>query len=237
MFELLSERNERYKAYALLPYQQSANLEKVRGTENFFVSDGQDRLVTFEAETLKRHEIFMDVIEENVTRGVEVQLSAFWDIAPPLMMVLQSIPEDLDNIGIQIPPTEYEENTTYHRFPLQYLYSLLSHTQRSTYQFIESQTNLLCLLHEAKTGVMASGCKLIEAQRLKGGEDEDTVRSEVRAVTKQQEQSLTADLKEKVEMVEGQWTEALGSRLEYTKRRVKDRLIRQGGWDDMEDNS
>lgn len=235
VYELLSERNDRYKAIAVLPYRQSGDLEKVRGTEDFFYNDGQDRLVSFEAETLKRHEMFMDVIEENVTRGVEIQLSAFWDIAPPLLTILQSVPADLRAFAVQVPRNEYDENPIYHRYPLQYMYSLLSHAQRSTYQFIESQTNLLCLLHEAKTGVMIARCKLLEAQRLKSGDSEERVREEIKSVTRREEETLTADLKDKVATVEGQWTEALGSQLADTKRRVEDRLVQQGGWDVMEE--
>src|SRR5690606_22265771 len=120
------------------------------------------RRVEYETEALQRIEQFMDVIEENVKRGVETHLSAFWDIAPPLLDLVQQIPDDLDNLRIKIPPAEYQENPSYHEFPLQYLYSLLCHAEKSTYQFIESQTNLLCLLHEVKSGVMTTSCRLTE---------------------------------------------------------------------------
>lgn len=234
VYDLLTERNEKYKAIVILPYQQSGNHDKVRSTEWFFLNDGQDRLVAFETETLKRHETFMDVIEENVTRGVELQLSAFWDIAPPLLTILQSIPANLAGFGIRIPPDEYEENPSYHDYPLQYLYTLLSHAGKSTYQFIESQTNLLCLLHEAKTGVMLARCKVMEAERVRNGENEESVHKEWVAATGEEEKTLTADLKDKVQMVESQWTEALGSQLADTKRRVRESLRQEGGWDDLE---
>ena len=137
-----------------LPYIQTKNDQKVKEATNFFNRDAQDRKVVFEKEILKRYEDFLDTIEQNVTRGVEAQLSAFWDIAPGLLAIVQKVPYRLEGFGIHIPPSEYDENPSYHDFPLQYLYSLLAHAGRSAYQFIESQINLLCLLHEVKTGVM-----------------------------------------------------------------------------------
>lgn len=232
MFELEDERNDRYKTIILTPYLQTGNKEKVKEAENFFQRDAQDRRVVFEKETLKRFEDFMNVIEENVTRGVEVQLSAFWDIAPGLLAVVQKVPSRLDGFQILIPPKEYEENPVYHDFPLQYLYSLLAHAGKSTYQFIESQINLLCLLHEVKTGVMTAGSRLLETQRSLAGEDATSVDREMRAIRQDEEARLTDDLKEKVALVEGQWGEALGQGLEDCKDRVEAFLEEQGGWDD-----
>ncbi|KAL2001003.1 hypothetical protein VTN02DRAFT_2348 [Thermoascus thermophilus] len=234
IYDLLSERDEKYRAVVSLPYRQSNNEEKIRETDAFFTRDALDRRVQYEAGTLARLESFMDVIEEHVVRGVEIHLSVFWDIAPSLLDLLQKIPEDLRGFEIQIPANEYEENPSYHRHPLQYLYSLLSHAEKSTYQYIESQTNLLCLLHEVKSAVTAATCKLMEAQRIRQGEAEDVVRREMQESRAEKERALTADLKDKVSTVEGQWTEALGSTIEAVRERVKKWLMAEGGWEELE---
>ncbi|KAK2762066.1 hypothetical protein FQN54_001073 [Arachnomyces sp. PD_36] len=233
VYDLLSERNEKYRSIVTLPYKQAKNEEKIRETDAFFEKDARDRRVAYETETLQRYEGFLDVIEENVVRGVEVQLSAFWDIAPSLHTVLLKVPDDLRSFNVQIPPEELDENPSYHRSPLQYLYSLLSHADKSTYQFIESQINLLCLLHEVKSGVMSANYKLMEVERIRSGESEDAVKREVLNSKSEEERVLTSDLKDKVATVEGQWAEALGSQLEAVKGRVRDWLVAEGGWDEM----
>ncbi|USP81729.1 hypothetical protein yc1106_09003 [Curvularia clavata] len=232
MFEMEDERNDLYRDIIVLPYVQTKNDQKVKEATTFFQRDGQDRKVTFEKETLKRYEDLMNVIEQNVTRGVETQLSAFWDIAPGLLAIVQQVPRNLQGFGVLVPPQEYEETPAYHDFPLQYLYTLLAHAGRSAYQFIESQINLLCLLHEVKTGVMTAGSRLLETQRLLEGEDLAGVNQEMKAIRADEERRLTDDLKEKVGLVESQWNEALGQGLEDCKRRVEEHLTRQGGWDD-----
>jgi hypothetical protein len=234
IYDLLGESNEKYRAIVTLPYKQSKNEEKLGETDAFFVKDSFDRRVQFEAKSLARVEAFMDVVEENVRRGVETHLSAFWDIAPSLLTLVQQVPENLSDLQIEIPAQEYEENPSYYHFPLQYLYSLLSHAEKSSYQFIESQTNLLCLLHEVRSGVMVANCRLMEAQRTRHGEPEDSVRSEMQEMQAREERELTADLKEKVSTVEGQWTEALGSHIQTLRERVKSRLLAEDGWDDTE---
>ncbi|KAF2704612.1 hypothetical protein K504DRAFT_390164 [Pleomassaria siparia CBS 279.74] len=232
MFELEDERNDLYKDIIVLPYIQAKNDQKVQEASVFFSRDAQDRKVVFEKESLKRYEDFMNAIEENVTRGVEAQLSAFWDIAPGLLTVVQKIPQRLQGFEILIPPQEFEENPVYHDSPLQYLYSLLAHAGRSASQFIESQTNLLCLLHEVKTGVMIAGTRLLETQRILEGEDLANVESEMRAIRADEEARLTYDLKDKVGLVESQWGEALGNGLEDCKTRVETFLVNSGGWDE-----
>lgn len=232
MFELEDERNDLYRDIIVLPYVQSKNEQKVKEATSFFQRDAQDRKVTFEKEALKRYEDLMDVIEQNVTRGVEAQLSAFWDIAPGLLAIVQQVPHQLQGFEVLVPPQEYDENPAYHDFPLQYLYTLLAHAGRSAYQFIESQTNLLCLLHEVKTGVMTAGSRLLETQRLLEGEDLAGVDREMKAIRADEEHRLTDDLKEKVGLVESQWSEALGTGLEECKSRVERHLTGQGGWDD-----
>ncbi|KAF2233975.1 hypothetical protein EV356DRAFT_567561 [Viridothelium virens] len=233
MFELQAEQDELYRAVVVTPYRLVGNAEKVAEAEDFFARDKQDRRVAFATETLRRFEEFHAVVEENVTRGVEVQLSAFWDIAPGLLAVVQKVPgSGLEGFEIQIPPQEYEENPSYHEFPMQYLYSLLAHAQKSAYQFIESQINLLCLLHEVKTGVMTAGSRLLEMQRYLAGEDFASVDREMKAVRQDEEARLTVDLKEKVALVEGQWAEALGKGLGQCKGRVERFLLEKGGWDE-----
>ncbi|CAG5140775.1 uncharacterized protein ALTATR162_LOCUS785 [Alternaria atra] len=232
MFELEDERNDLYRDIIVLPYVQTKNEQKVKEATTFFQRDGQDRKVTFEKETLKRYEDLMNVIEQNVTRGVEAQLSAFWDIAPGLLEIVQQVPQDLHGFEVLVPPQEYAETPAYHDYPLQYLYTLLAHAGRSAYQFIESQINLLCLLHEVKTGVMTAGSRLLETQRLLEGEDLTGVNQEMKAIRADEERRLTDDLKEKVGLVESQWNEALGQGLEDCKARVEDHLTEQGGWDD-----
>jgi len=232
LFELEDERNDLYRDIIVLPYVQAKNEQKVKEATSFFRRDAQDRKVTFEKEIQKRYEDLMSVIEQNVTRGVEAQLSAFWDIAPGLLEIVQQVPPRLQKFDVLVPSQEYEETPAYHDFPLQYLYSLLAHAGRSAYQFIESQINLLCLLHEVKTGIMTAGSRLLETQRLLEGEDLASVDQEMKAIRADEERRLTDDLKEKVGLVESQWNEALGQGMEECKMRVEDYLTEQGGWDD-----
>ena len=235
LYDLLSDRNDRYKELMITPYRLAGNDEKVKGAEKFFAEDALRRRLTNEQELLKRTEEFMDIIEENVVRGVEVQLSAFWDIAPPLARIIDKIPtSNLRGFHIQIPSAEYDENPSYYDYPMQYLHSLLGHCGKSTYQFIESQTNLLCLLHEVKGGVTAANCRLMRTQRVAQGEPEDEVEQELRDVEKDEEIRLTDDLKEKVTTVEEQWDSALGTELKVAKSRIHKFLVEQGGWVDDE---
>ncbi|KAH8812042.1 hypothetical protein F5884DRAFT_300537 [Xylogone sp. PMI_703] len=238
VYELLSDRNDRYKEVVVTPYRLSGNDDKYKNAVAFFADDAAKRKVAFEQEILKRTEEFMDIIEENVVRGVEVQLSAFWDIAPSLSRLVEKIPrdgKDLETFRIQIPQAEYEENPRYYDWPLQYLHSLLSHCEKSTYQFIESQINLLCLLHEVKGGVTAANCRLMRAQRLLQGEREEDVDGELKEVERDEEKRLTDDLKDKVRDVEKLWSEGLGSEIKGIMERIKGFLVERGGWCDDEE--
>ncbi|KAK4691630.1 hypothetical protein P7C71_g5404, partial [Lecanoromycetidae sp. Uapishka_2] len=221
IYDLLSERNNRYKAIVLLPYQQSNSQDKCAEAETFFAKDAHERRLVFEQAVCSRADAFLSVVENNVTRGVEVQLSAFWDIAPSLLEILHKIPSDLDGFDVQIPADEYTENPSYCDHPLQYLYSLLGHAEKSTYQFIESQINLLCLLHEIRSHTLVTRC------RVEAHSNDET--------QKMEEQRLTEDLKEKVGVVEGQWEEALGSELIEVRERVREFLLEGGGWDDEDE--
>jgi hypothetical protein len=234
LFDLLSDRNNRYRDMVITPYRLANNTEKVLNAEKFFAEDAGKRKLAFEQEILKRTEEFMDIIEENVVRGVEVQLSAFWDIAPSLSRITDKIPEDLNGFQIQIPQVEYEENPGYWEHPMRYLYTLIGHCEKSTYQFIESQTNLLCLLHEVKNGVTIANCRLMRTQRVQQGEEEEVVERELSEVEGDEELRLTDDLKEKVRCVEELWSSALGEGLKGIKGRIVSFLLATGAWEEDE---
>ena len=235
-FELESESDSRYKELILSPYRQMGNHDKVREVESFFSQDIKKRKSEYELKAQERMEVFHKTVEDHVTRGVEVQLSAFWDIAPSLHTIIQQVPQHLEGFDIVIPDEEYQESPSYHEHPMQYLYTLLEHTGKSAYQFIESQTNLLCLLHEVKTGMMTAECRVQQTQRELAGEDVRLVQEEIQQARKVGDRSLTGDLKERVGLVEEQWRQALGKGLEDLQDRIKTFLFETGGWDEnMED--
>ncbi|KAK8879270.1 hypothetical protein PGQ11_000564 [Apiospora arundinis] len=225
VYDLLSERNDRYRDIIVTPYQQAGNEEKAATAINFFAKDAATRRQAFANEVLQRTREFRDVVSENVERGVDMQLNAFWDIATPLNGLLEKIPPVVDErFHIHIPPTEYDETPSYHRHPLQYLFSLLLHAEKSTYQFIESQTNLLCLLHEVKEAILMARSKVKEAE----GREQHVVDEERR----QEQERETEDLKEKVRVVHDQWEGALGDAMTGVKERVGEWLLSTGGWDE-----
>jgi hypothetical protein len=226
LYDLLSDRNDRYRDMVLVPYRLAGQDDKVASAEAFFVEDAAKRALAFSEEVLHRTQEFRDVVEETVVRGVEVQLNAFWDIAPPLKRLLDKIPfaDELEDFHIQIPAAEFAENPSYHAHPLQYLYSLLLHAEKSTYQFIESQTNLLCLLHEVKEACVLAKAKVMEHDRRDPGRVEEMKAEETRR--------LTDDLKEKVRVVQDQWNSALGETVGSVKERVGGWLLETGGWDE-----
>ena len=226
-YELLSERNDKYKAVILLPYQQQHNHEKIADAESFFKKDHLSRKIAFESAALTRFESFRTIIESHVTRGVEIQLSAFWDIAPPLHSLLQQVPlRRLGSLDILIPRQELDENAIYWTHPLRYLYSLVSHAENSSRQFIESQVSLWCLLQEVREATTGAKWRLTESRG-------DTASGEsVEKKKKKEEKEMLDDLKEKVGVVEGQWEESLGGRIRAVKERVKAYLEERGGWDE-----
>jgi hypothetical protein len=225
LYDLLSDRNDRYRDMVLVPYRLAGQDDKVASAEAFFVEDGAKRALAYAEEVLHRTQEFRDVVHETVVRGVEVQLNAFWDIAPPLKRLLDKIPGgDLEGFHIQIPAAEFAENPSYCDHPLQYLFSLLLHAEKSTYQFIESQTNLLCLLHEVKEACVLAKAKVMECD----GRDA----SRVEEMKAQEARRLTEDLKEKVRVVQDQWNSALGETVGNVKERVGGWLLETGGWDE-----
>ncbi|KAK3316048.1 hypothetical protein B0H66DRAFT_275704 [Apodospora peruviana] len=226
LYDLLTDRNDRYRDMVLVPYKLANADDKVVSAKAFFAEDAAKRALTFSEEVLHRTQEFRDVVEETVVRGVEVQLSAFWDIAPPLKQLLDRVSEngEMESLRIQIPAAEYDENPSYVDHPLQYLFSLLLHAEKSTYQFIESQTNLLCLLHEVKEACVSAKVKVMENE----GRDA----SRVEQVRGDERGRLTDDLKEKVRVVQDQWISALGETIGGVKERVGGWLLETGGWDE-----
>ncbi|CAK7231064.1 hypothetical protein SBRCBS47491_007803 [Sporothrix bragantina] len=226
IYDLLTDRNNRYRDMVLAPYRRAGDqaADKLRDAEAFFAGDAETRAASFAAEVLQRTEAFRDVVEANVVRGVEVQLSAFWDIAPPLVQLLDQVPLDLRGFAIQIPAAEYEETPSYREHPMQYLFSLLLHAEKSAHQFIESQTNLLCLLHEVKEAALTAKSKAEPG----AGDGNGTLDREREAESAR----LTDDLKDKVRVVQGQWRAGLGESIELVKERVGGWLLETGGWDE-----
>ncbi|ROV95949.1 hypothetical protein VMCG_08005 [Cytospora schulzeri] len=214
VYDLLSDRNDRYREMVMTPYRLAGNEEKLAHASAFFAEDAGKRALAFASEVLQRTCEFRDVVEENVIRGVEVQLSAFWDIAPPLCRLLDLIPQ-----------AEIVENPSYVDHPLQYFFSLLLHAEKSTYQFIESQTNLLCLLHEVKEALVVAQARVMECE-------EGRSKEEVEAMKADEGRRLTDDLKDKVRAVQEQWGSALGDRVTHVKERVGEWLLETGGWDE-----
>lgn len=244
VYDLLSDRNDRYREMVITPYRLAGNEEKMAHASAFFAEDAKRRALAFASDILKRTNEFRDVVEENVVRGVEVQLSAFWDIAPPLCRLLDRVPlgsspvneegessmagghgRSLADFRIQIPQAELVENPSYVDHPLQYLFSLLLHAEKSTYQFIESQTNLFCLLHEVNEAVLVARARLMEEE---GGSKKDAAEG----FRRDEGQRLTDELKEKVRVVQEQWRSALGETVGLVKERVGEWLLETGGWDE-----
>ncbi|GKT98862.1 hypothetical protein FLAG1_00719 [Fusarium langsethiae] len=235
IYDLLSDRNGRYCEVVLTPYRLSGNTEKLKSAEAFFAEDSAKREYAFAHEVLERTRDFRGVVEKAVDHGVALQLSAFWDIAPPLCELLDSIPLDLEGFNIRIPAPEIEENPSYLEHPMQYLFSLMLHAEKSTYQFIESHTNLLCLLHEVKEAVVHAKGKVLETQTQdENGNPIPKSDSNARAqqMRHSEEHRLTEDLKEKVRLVQDQWRSALGENMTLVKERLGEWLLQMGGWDE-----
>lgn len=235
IFNLLSDRNEKYKAIVLLPYHQVSHLEKIRDTEEFFHRDSLQRKRLFRDESVARYQTLCQLVSQHVAQEVELQSSAFWDIAPSILDLIQRLPDgDIPAGALVIPQAEYEENPSYVEFPQQYLYTLLDHAEKSTYQFIESQINLNCLLHEVKLGVLKARCRAAEASRAQNDiNNPDLPTEDPRETRDKEEAEATAELKQQVTMIEEQWLESLGSALSGKKAQVKDDLEVLGGWDEL----
>jgi hypothetical protein len=222
----------RESASVLTNYRQNANEAQLRQAEQHFEFERQRRQLRYAQETHERFDHLRKTVERHISRGVEIQLSAFWDIAPGLVEVVHKVPNNLHGFDIVVPLNELAENMAYHEFPLQYMYTILVHAKKSAYQFIEAQTNLLCLLHEVHTATEAATLRLREIERSAAGESVAQVQAEMGRFKQQKEQELTEDLQGKVHEVEGQWREALGSSIEECIERVRMWLEHTGGWEE-----
>ncbi|KAH0021942.1 hypothetical protein KCU78_g5939, partial [Aureobasidium melanogenum] len=232
LFDLDTALLARESASVLTNYRQNANEVQLRQAECHFEVERQRRQLRYAQETNERYACLHKTVEGHISRGVEIQLSAFWDIAPGLVEVVHKVPDNLHEFEIVVPPSELAENTSYHEFPLQYMYTILVHAKKSAYQFIEAQTNLLCLLHEVHTATEAATLRLQEIERTAAGEIASQVQIEMARFKKQKEQELTEDLQGKVHEVEGQWREALGTWIEECIDRVRMWLEHTGGWEE-----
>lgn len=232
MSDLHAQRGEKYATVVLTPYRLANQVDKIAEAESFFAKDRTERQAKYAREALARVSELQNIVERNVSRGVEDQLSAFWDIAPGLLEIVNAVPfsspAGLANLDIKIPSQEYDENPQLAQWPLQYLYSLLAHAGKSARQFIESQVNLLCLLHEVR-GARAKAAMKIKEQEFGGSEE---ARVDFMEEVSRAERRLDGDLQEKVGEVERQWREALGEGLEACKDGVREWLTEMGGWVD-----
>lgn len=235
IYDILSDRNNRFREVVVTPYRLSGNTEKLKNAEAFFDEDASKRELAYANEVLNRARDFRTVVDSAVQRGVALQLSAFWDIAPPLADLLENIPPNLEGFNIQIPPSEFEENPAYRDHPMQYLLTLLDHTQKSTYQFIEAHTNLLCLLHEVKEAVVHAKARVlaVQAEDFDGTPVPTEDRAErARNMREGEERRLSEDLKEKVHVVQDQWSNALAESIGNVKERIGEWLLSTDGWDE-----
>ncbi|THZ30857.1 hypothetical protein D6C91_01008 [Aureobasidium pullulans] len=231
-FDIDTALMARESAAILTSYQQNGNEVQIRQVERHFESERQRRQLEYAQETNKRFDHLRKTVERHISRGVEIQLSAFWDIAPGLVEVVHKVPDDLRRFEMAIPANELAENVSYQDFPLQYMYTILVHAKKSAYQFIEAQTNLLCLLHEVHTATESASLRLREIERNMAGENAALVQAEMAHLKKQRELELTHDLQGKVHEVEEQWREALGMSIEDCIERVRTWLQNTGGWEE-----
>jgi hypothetical protein len=231
-FDIDTALMARESAAILTSYQQNGNEVQIRQVERHFESERQRRQLEYAQETNKRFDHLRKTVERHISRGVEIQLSAFWDIAPGLVEVVHKVPDDLRRFEMAIPANELAENVSYQDFPLQYMYTILVHAKKSAYQFIEAQTNLLCLLHEVHTATESASLRLREIERNMAGENAALVQAEMAHLKKQRELELTHDLQGKVHEVDEQWREALGMSIEDCIERVRTWLQNTGGWEE-----
>lgn len=236
MADLHAQRGEKYSEVVLTPYRLAKQQDKIDEAERFFAKDRRDRQTRYAREALARISELQDIVERNVAKGVEDQLSAFWDIAPGLLEIVQAVPSSdpsgLASLDVKIPAQEYEETPQLAQWPLQYLYSLLEHAGKSARQFIESQVNLLCLLHEVRSARAKAALKARETEvgDCVSEEARVDVLEEISRLRMKEERRLDGDLKDKVGEVERQWRAALGDGLEICKDGVKEWLVERGGW-------
>jgi hypothetical protein len=244
LYLLESDRCGRYRDFIIADIEAKAQggpqaaKQRAEEARQFFRKDQQQRRVAFEKESRTRAEELLAIIETHVSQGAQEQLSAFWDIAPGLVELLKKIPSDepsLLRLRVSIPHSEIDENPAYSEHPLQYLFGLLCHAEKATYQFIENQVGLWCLLQELSLVVVGANLRAMNAERC-AAEDREEHDSDLEAEMAQlasfEEQRITSQLKDRVDTVEGQWNEGLGQVLQQCVERVERALMDTGGWDD-----
>lgn len=239
VFDLETDRSSRFRDLVLADLRERGEApEQISDAERFFRKDALDRWATYERAARGRFEALQGIVQKHVDRGVQDQLSAFWDIAPRLLEVVQRIPnseEDIERLRVSVPHKEISENPGYGDWPLQYLYGLLKHADKATYQFIENQVGLMCLSHEVGMAVMSAGVRVLKTERCAEEdlpENDEGLDAEMIEMASYEETRLTRELKEKVSEVEGQWEEALGDKLKWAVEKVETVLREMGGWDD-----
>ncbi|KAL7266400.1 hypothetical protein RUND412_011055 [Rhizina undulata] len=195
IFELLSDRNSRYRTLVLTPHFQAQQAEKIREKSLLLDRESAGFKLTTARESLKRYKAFLNTIEANVTKGVEAQMSSFWDMAPLLSECCEKIPNDLTNVVPLVPPEEFHDNPQWLRQPLGYLEAKLSAAEKGSWGFVEVQTNLLCLLHEVKTACAGARWRLVEAEGDVEGREDAGFKEECDRGRQEEEGKLTEDLK------------------------------------------
>ena len=157
---------------------------------------------------------------------------------PGLLEVLRRVPAREDEVAVlavSVPHKELDDNAAYRVHPLQYLYGLLRHADKATYQFIENQVGLWCLHHEVATLVMRAGLRVVKADRCCGemrDADDAEVGREMAELGGVEEQRLNGELKERVEELEAQWEEAFGQEIAVRCEVVESVLRGTGGWEE-----
>jgi len=239
LFNLESEKCDRYRDLIVSDLETRGEpASKISNALQFFQKDSLDRWAKFERDARSRVEKLLAVVERQVDRGVQDQLSAFWDICPGLLEVVKKIPLEpprLSTLKVSIPHSELAENPSYADYPLQYLYGLLCHAEKATYQFIETQVGLWCLSNEVGVSVMRASLSVVRAERCLAEErarDDSNVKAETTELARFEENRLNGQLKDRVGEVESQWKEALGSDLSAALERVEWTLRETGGWDE-----
>ncbi|KAF2674705.1 hypothetical protein BT63DRAFT_419989 [Microthyrium microscopicum] len=235
LFILDAERCDKYRDLIAAELTDSA---EIANAQRFFASDARSRWAEFERAARSRVETLQSVVEAHVNRGVQDQLSAFWDICPGLLELVKKIPGDssiLAGLRVSVPHAEIQENPSYSNWPLQYLFSLLGHAEKATYQFIENQVGLWCLHNEVSLSVMRASLTVVRAERCVEEDrerDDEELDAEMKEMAVYEEEQLSRQLKDRVNEVESQWKEALGSSLSACLERVEWSLRETGGWDE-----
>lgn len=113
---------------------------------------------------------------------------------------------------------------------MQYFYTLLVHAQKSTYQFIDSQINLFCLLHEVELACASAECRLLESQWSTEGRGVMDIERGIGAMRKEADRRVTEELQERVRVVEELWGRGFGEEVVGVRECVEEYLRSEGGW-------